>query len=129
MTTKTYIVVVQQPYTQFYEQEVEVQAASRGEAAATAVKLADENGWDDATLLGDGECGAASAWTVAEVVKGKRRPGVWLRPETPAQPNLVPELLKALRWALEQIEDSLDPDHKATLASARALVAKAATGA
>lgn len=32
------------------------------------------------------------------------------------------ELSVALRWALDQIEDDLDPDHQAALAHARALI-------
>jgi hypothetical protein len=37
----------------------------------------------------------------------------------------APDLLAALQWALAQIEDSLDPDHRAALESARAAVARA----
>jgi len=37
-----------------------------------------------------------------------------------------PELLVALRWALEQIDDDLDPDHQAALAAARELAARLA---
>lgn len=33
-----------------------------------------------------------------------------------------PELLAALRWAVEQVSDDLDPDHQAAIAAARALV-------
>ena len=36
----------------------------------------------------------------------------------------APALLDALRWALEQIEDSLDPDHQAALAAAWATVGR-----
>lgn len=39
----------------------------------------------------------------------------------------APDLADALRWALDQIEDDLDPDHQAALAAARAALA-AATG-
>ena len=34
----------------------------------------------------------------------------------------APELLDALRWALDQIEDDLDPDHQAALSAAQDLV-------
>jgi hypothetical protein len=33
-----------------------------------------------------------------------------------------PELLEALKWALEQIADDLDPDHQEALESALGLV-------
>ena len=39
----------------------------------------------------------------------------------------APSLLDALRWALDQLDDDLDPDHQAALAAARATLA-AATG-
>ena len=39
--------------------------------------------------------------------------------------EVAPDLLAALRWALSQIEDSLDPDHQAALESARAAIARA----
>lgn len=52
------------------------------------------------------------------------------RPRAEAEANatlmaLAPDLLDALRWALDQIEDSLDPDHQAALAAAHALIARA----
>lgn len=34
----------------------------------------------------------------------------------------APELRAALAWALDQIEDDLDPDHQAALAHARSLL-------
>lgn len=34
----------------------------------------------------------------------------------------APALLDALRWALEEVEDSLDPDHMARLVAAEHLV-------
>lgn len=34
----------------------------------------------------------------------------------------APDLKAALAWALDQIEDSLDPDHQAALAHARSLL-------
>lgn len=36
----------------------------------------------------------------------------------------APALLDALRWALDEVEDSLDPDHKERLAAAQHLVEK-----
>jgi hypothetical protein len=39
--------------------------------------------------------------------------------------SAAPDLLDALFWALSQIEDDLDPDHQAALASAWAAIAKA----
>lgn len=35
------------------------------------------------------------------------------------------ELVEALKWALDQIEDDLDPDHQTALDQARATLAKA----
>jgi hypothetical protein len=35
-----------------------------------------------------------------------------------------PELLDALRWALDQIENDLDPEHQAAIGAARELVAR-----
>ena len=46
----------------------------------------------------------------------------------PANVRLIasaPDLLAALQWALEQIEDDLDPDNQAALASAQAAIARA----
>ena len=40
----------------------------------------------------------------------------------------APDLLAALQWALSQIEDNLDPDHRASLESARAVAARATGG-
>ena len=40
----------------------------------------------------------------------------------------APDLLAALQWALSQIEDSLDPDHRAALESAHACVRRATGG-
>ena len=37
-------------------------------------------------------------------------------------PEAIGELVDALRWALDQIDDDPDPDHIAALAAARALV-------
>ena len=34
------------------------------------------------------------------------------------------ELVQALQWAIDQIEDDLDPDHQEALAHARALAGK-----
>ncbi len=36
--------------------------------------------------------------------------------------DALPELLAALRWALEQIEDDLSAEHQAALSAARAMV-------
>ena len=41
----------------------------------------------------------------------------------------APELLAALRWALDQIEDDLDFDHQAALEAAKAAISKATGGA
>lgn len=38
---------------------------------------------------------------------------------------VAPDLLAALQWALDQIEDSLDPDHQAALAAAHDAVSRA----
>ena len=45
-----------------------------------------------------------------------------------AQARLLPDLVDALRWALSQIEDDLDPDHRAALATARGVLAQAERG-
>lgn len=45
-----------------------------------------------------------------------------------AQARLLPELVSALRWALSQIEDDLDPDHRAALTAARKVLAQAERG-
>ena len=37
----------------------------------------------------------------------------------------APELLEALKWALEQIADDLDPDHQEALQNAQAVVQRA----
>lgn len=37
----------------------------------------------------------------------------------------APDLLEALRWALDQLDDDLNPDHAAALAAAHAALAKA----
>ena len=41
----------------------------------------------------------------------------------------APELLAALQWAIDQVEDDLDLDHQAALKAARAAVARATGGA
>jgi len=51
-----------------------------------------------------------------------------MTPRQTANARLIaaaPSLLKALQWALAQIEDDLDPEHQAALESARAAIAKA----
>lgn len=40
----------------------------------------------------------------------------------------APDLLAALQWALDQIEDDLDPGHQSAMQAARAAIARA-TGA
>lgn len=45
-----------------------------------------------------------------------------------AQARLLPELVDALRWALSQIDDDLDPDHRAALTGARKVLAQAERG-
>jgi hypothetical protein len=42
--------------------------------------------------------------------------------------SCAPELLEALQWCVDQIEDDLDPDHQAALENCKALIKKA-TGA
>ena len=44
------------------------------------------------------------------------------------QARLLPELVDALRWTLSQIEDDMDPDHRAALAAARKVLAQAERG-
>ena len=44
------------------------------------------------------------------------------------QARLLPDLVGALRWALSQIEDDLDPDHRAALTGARKVLDKAERG-
>ena len=45
-----------------------------------------------------------------------------------AQARLLPDLVGALRWALSQVEDDPDPDHRAALATARGVLAQAEEG-
>lgn len=45
-----------------------------------------------------------------------------------AQARLLPDLVGALRWALSQIEDDMDPDHRAALAAAHKVLAQAERG-
>jgi len=55
----------------------------------------------------------------------------WSKPVARANARLIvmaPELLEALEWALEQIDDDFDPDHQEALKAARAVVAKAKGG-
>lgn len=42
--------------------------------------------------------------------------------------RLLPELVDALRWALSQVEDDMDPDHRAALTAARKVLAQAERG-
>lgn len=42
--------------------------------------------------------------------------------------RLFPDLVEALRWALSQVEDDLDPDHRAALTAARKVLAQAERG-
>lgn len=44
------------------------------------------------------------------------------------QARLLPELVDALRWALSQVEDDMDPDHRAALTGARKVLAQAERG-
>jgi len=44
------------------------------------------------------------------------------------QARLLPDLVSALRWALSQIEDDMDPDHRAALTAARKVLAQAEEG-
>ena len=39
--------------------------------------------------------------------------------------ELIAELAEALEWALNQIEDDLDPDHQAAMKAARRTLAEA----
>lgn len=45
-----------------------------------------------------------------------------------AQARLLPELVGALRWSLSQIEDDMDPDHRAALTAAHKVLAQAERG-
>lgn len=42
--------------------------------------------------------------------------------------RLLPELVDALRWALSQVEDDMDPDHRAALTAAHKVLALAEEG-
>ena len=59
----------------------------------------------------------SSGGTVAEIQSHN--------PDDAALVAAAPDLLAALQWALSQIEDSLDPDHRAALESAHACVSRA----
>jgi hypothetical protein len=54
-------------------------------------------------------------WTIPVPLNGANR----------ALVEAAPELVEALAWALEQIEDDLDLDHRAALEHARAVLARA----
>ena len=58
-------VQVQYPHTQWYEQTVEVEAATEDDAKVAAIKAADDRGWDDAVQAGDGECGESQVYAIA----------------------------------------------------------------
>jgi len=45
-------------------------------------------------------------------------------PEALALITNAPELFEALKWAVEQIEDDLCPDHQASLAGCRKVITK-----
>ncbi len=45
-----------------------------------------------------------------------------------AHARLIPDLVEALRWALSQVEDDMDPNHRAALATARGVLAQAERG-
>lgn len=45
-----------------------------------------------------------------------------------AQARLLPDLVGALRWSLSQIEDDMDPDHRAALTAAHKVLAQAERG-
>jgi hypothetical protein len=49
----------------------------------------------------------------------------WLQSEFPAWFKPESAVTDALRWALQQIEDDLDPDHQAAMDAARAALANA----
>lgn len=49
----------------------------------------------------------------------------WFRSEFPEWFAPDPAVTDALRWALQQIEDDLDPDHQAAMDAARAALANA----
>lgn len=55
---------VQYPWTVWYEQTVEVEAATEAEARALAIKAADDKGWDGECRMSDGEAGATEIWTI-----------------------------------------------------------------
>ena len=60
-------VQVQYPHTQWYEQTVEVEAATEDDAKVAAVEAADERGWDDAVQAGDGECGESRVYAIERI--------------------------------------------------------------
>lgn len=49
----------------------------------------------------------------------------WFRNEFPEWFGLTIDVTDSLRWALDQIQDDLDPDHQAALDAAHAALAKA----
>jgi len=62
---------------------------------------------------------APEAWSIQYTVTGD-----W-RVEYARPPVTVADLSEALEWALDQIDDDPDPDHRAALDHARAMLARA----
>jgi hypothetical protein len=68
------------------------------------------------------ESGGTALYPICEINSG------WNEAEDAANARLIataPELLDALRWALDQIDDDLDLDHQAAMNAARAAIQKA----
>lgn len=71
------------------------------------------------------EIGGTTLYPIARMGKG------WNEEEDEANARLIaagPELLEALKWAVQQIEDDLDPDHQTAMNACLAAISKAEGG-
>lgn len=100
-----YLVTLQQPRSVWYEQQVTVQADNVNEAQRLAIVYADAIGWANARQLAD-DAGRPLVFRVQAVHPDGSLSGDLL----PAP--VIPDLLAALRSALGQVEDSLEPDQR-----------------
>lgn len=100
-----YLVTLQQPRSVWYEQQVTVQADNVNEAQSLAIVYADAIGWAKARQVSN-DAGRPHVFCVQMV-----------NPDGSLSADLLPapevsNLMAALRAALGQVEDSLEPDQR-----------------